>query len=50
MVSRRPKAGYAAKLRSHIRMAVLEKFQIDLVDASVPGAQETMAEFHGCLS
>ena len=35
MVERRPKAGYAAKIKSHIRMTVMEKHQIDLVDPKV---------------
>ena len=32
---RKPKAGYAAKIKSHVRMAVIEKFKIDLCDPKI---------------
>ena len=32
---RRPRSGYASKIKSHIKMAVLEKYKLDLVDPKV---------------
>ena len=50
-VERRPKAGYASKIKSHIRMAVLDKFRIDLLDAKVfPGHKKRWQSFVDTLA
>ena len=33
--ARQPKVGYAAKIKSHIRMAIIEKYNVDMVDPTL---------------